>query len=161
MKGKTVLMIKRWWLTAVVFTCALSLTSCSKKKPGNELLSAEPGYTQCAGTIGDFDIWLYASDKHVGMYELYVIPYQLDAAGDIASITVANSSLAYKQLVTQVVLNPDQTIFAGYLTEQEVENYNIIAITPYDPTTNFASSVSEKDAFCEYNLPVALTGTAQ
>ena len=34
--------MKKWWLVVLVFTCALSLTSCSKKK-NTELLSGEPG----------------------------------------------------------------------------------------------------------------------
>lgn len=150
MTGKMVLVMKKWWLTVLVFTCALSLTSCSKKK--SELLQSGPGYTQCAGSMGDFDIYVYPSEKTGGMYDVYVVPYQLSEAGDIASITVANSSGAYKQLIPQVVLQPNQQIYCGQLTESEIDYYDLIDITSFDPTTNYAQANPEKYTTCRYNI---------
>lgn len=157
MSGKMVLVMKKWWLTVLVFTCALSLTSCSKKK-SDELLQGGVGYTQCAGSMGDFDIYVYPSEQVAGMYDLYVVPYQLSAAGDIASITVANSSGYYKQLVAQVVLQPNQQIYAGQLTENEIETYDLIDITSFDPTTNYAQANPEKYTTCRYNISGDGTG---
>jgi hypothetical protein len=151
MKGKFVLKLKKWWLTALVFTLVLPLVSCSKKR--KETLQADYGFTQCDGTIGSFDVYVIRSKTNPGTFEISIITIQADAPGDIASITVANSSKAYKQLIPQVVLNNDQEIFGGYLTESELNQYDILAITPYDPSTNFADQVSAKDALCTLPLP--------
>lgn len=154
MKGKFVVMMKRWWLTALVFTLSLSLTSCSKKKD-NTLLQSGYGYTQCDGTMGSFDVYVFQSKNYSGMYELHVTPYQVDA-GDIASITIANQALSYKQVVPQVVLQPNEDIFAALLTESDLYTYDILAVTPYDPSTNFAEQAPAKDTFCTINLPEGL-----
>lgn len=102
--------------------------------------------------MGDFDIYVYPSEKATGMYDVYVIPYQLSEAGDIASITVANSSGYYKQLVQQVVLQPQQTIYAGQLTESEIEAYDLIDITSFIANTNYAQANPEKYTTCRYNI---------
>ena len=144
-------MIKKFWIIAAVFTLALSLTSCAKKK--KEILQADYGFMQCDGTIGSFDVYLVKSKSTPGLFELSIMPVQVDAAGDIASITIASNTRAYKQLLPQVVLNNQQEIYAGILTEADLQQYDILAITPYDPSTNFADQVPAKEAFCQIPQP--------
>lgn len=151
MTGKMVLVMKKWWLTVLVFTCAISLTSCSKKK-STELLQDGPGTTQCSGSMGDFDIYVYQSQKSSDMFDVYVVPYQLSAAGDIATITVANSTGSYKRMVPEVVLQPNQQIYVGQLTSTEVDTYDLIDITSFDATTNYAQANPEKYTTCRYNI---------
>jgi hypothetical protein len=144
-----VLVMKRWWMVALVFTLALSLTSCSRKS-----LIPQSGYGlgYCDGTLGSFDVYVYPTASS-GVYQVSVIPVSLDAPGDIVSITVANQSLQYRELQTQVVLNNDMEILAGTLTDTELEAYDIIAITPYQPGVTFLEATPEKDAVCRLPLP--------
>lgn len=152
LKGRIVVMVKKWWVLALVFTLALSLTSCSSKK--RNLNAGNPnGFGYCDGTLGSFDIYVVASPSNAGLYELSVIPVSLDAPGDIVRVAVANNSLAYKEMVTQVVVNPQQEIFAGYLTVSDLQNYDILAITPYEPGVSFLEGTAEKDAICSVPLP--------
>lgn len=144
-------MMKRWWIVALVFTLALSLTSCSRKKTQ---LGPNSGYGlgYCDGTLGSFDVYVYETSSP-GLYQVSIIPVSLDAPGDIVSITVANQGLAYKELQTQVVLFQDREILAGTLTDTELENYELLAITPYQPGVSFLEATPEKDAVCTLPLP--------
>jgi len=142
MKRKTTM--KKWWMIAMVFALALSLTSCSRRGA-----SANYGINYCDGTMGEFDIYTAAVAGQAGTYKVVVIPVSLSAAGDVVSITVVNqSSLAYKEMVQQVVVYVDQEITAGFLTEAELQTYDLIAITSYTPGTDFLSANPEKDAIC-------------
>jgi hypothetical protein len=150
MMGRVVLMMKRWWMVALVFTLALSLTSCSRKA-----LAPQTGYGlgYCDGTLGSFDVYVYQTST-AGIYQVSVIPVSLDQPGDIVSITVANASLAYKVLQNQVVLFNDNEILAGTLTDTELELYDQLAITPYDSSgATWLEQAPEKDAVCYLPLP--------
>ncbi|MCX6102441.1 MAG: hypothetical protein NT000_04165 [Proteobacteria bacterium] len=150
MKGKLINMMRRWWLMALVSTLALSLTSCAKRRNYN--LSGDYGYVQCDGTNWSFDVYTFRSQSQNGGYDLVIMPVSIDTPGDIASVTIANSNQAYKQLVSQIVLNPEQEISAGTLSAADFNNYPILAITPFDPSSNFVSQNSTKSTFC--NIPV-------
>src|SRR5688500_9906466 len=115
--NKTFLIMKRLSLIALVVTLVFPMAACSKKK--KELVSSDYGYVACDGTMGQFDVYVIRSKTDPQLFELSIIPYQLDAAGDIASITIANSNRAYKQLVNQVVLNPEQEISVPGVTEND------------------------------------------
>ena len=149
--GRIVVMMKRWWVLALVFTLALSLTSCSKRK--KQLQTADYGFGYCDGTIGSFDIYVIPSKSSPGMYELSIIPVQLDAPGDIAKITIASQNLSYKEVVPQVVLQNEQEIFAGNITESDLQNYEILAITPWEAGVTFLEQETDKDALCSLPLP--------
>lgn len=150
--------MKKWWVTALVFTLALSLTSCSKKK--KEVLQSSFGYRTCDNSmdigdnqtpgIGQFDVYLQKSSSNPGMYELFLTVIQPANSGDIVSITVFSSQTnGYKQMVSQIVLDgPDQEINVGMLSTQEANLYDIIAITPFDGTTSVAFQSSQQANFC-------------
>lgn len=148
-------MVKRWWLIALVFTLALSLTSCSKHRPDEALQAdADYGFTYCDGTIGSFDVYVIRSKQDPTLYELSIIPVNLDAPGDIARINVANRQPNYKEMVHEVVLYPNSEIFGGYLTEADLQTYDILAITPFDGSgQSFLEQQAEKDALCTLPLP--------
>jgi hypothetical protein len=160
MKGKFVKVMRKWWLTALVLTLALSLTSCAKRRLYNlNALNGAYGFTQCDGANWAFDVYMFRSQSQPGSYDLVIMPFTIDTPGDIASVTIGNQQLGYKQLVSQVVLNDGQEINAGVLTSADVNNYPILAITAFDNTTNFVSSSPAKASYCE--LPLPGTGTNQ
>src|SRR5262245_28540127 len=127
--GRTVRMMKRWWVLAVLVTLALSLTSCSKKLPsGGGGLNY--GYQFCQGSMCTFDVYVIPSAADPSLFEVSIIPVSLDAAGDIVSIHVANqASLSYKILTPEVVLNEGEEIAVGNLTANDLDVFNVIAIT--------------------------------
>jgi len=144
--------IKKWWIVAVVVSLAVVLTSCSNKKDTTPAYA----YAECQGTMGVFDVYVIPSKTQGGMYEISVIPYSLSGNGPLIDITVANRSLTYKGMVSQVVAQPDVEIFAGYLTEQELLTYDILAITPYAAGVAFVDVQADKDAICDLPLPSAV-----
>ncbi len=151
MKGKFLNLMRKWWLMALVSTLALSLTSCAKRRNFN--LSGAYGFTQCDGANWSFDVYTVRSQSQVGTYELIIMPVSIDTPGDIASVTIANQQQGYKQLISQVVLNPEQEIYAGVLTNADLNNYPILAITAFDSSTVFTSQNSAKSSFCLVPLP--------
>src|SRR5690606_24715452 len=98
--------MKKWWVVAAVLSLAIVLTSCSNKGKG----TVGYAYGQCDGTMGNFDIYVIPSKAQTGLYEVSVIPYTVAKAGDIVNVTIANRSLNYKELVNQVVIQPDVEI---------------------------------------------------
>lgn len=149
-------MVKRWWVLALVFTLALSLTSCSKKK--SDLMAADYGFGYCDGTLGSFDVYVIPNTN--GLYELSIIPVSVNS-GDIVKVHLVSSSRSYKEMVSQVVLQNDLEIFAGTVTPTEVQSYEAIAITPWDPSQgdqNVLDQQFEQDAICEFPIPPAETG---
>src|SRR5687767_11578121 len=105
MTGRFVAWMKRWWVLALVFTLALSLTSCSSKKKN---LQSGYGFGYCDGTIGSFDVYVLNSGK--GTYELSLIPVQVNA-GDLVVVTLLNQGLMLKTMVTQATIQNDQELF--------------------------------------------------
>jgi len=143
-------MMKRWWMVALVFALALSLTSCSRKS-----LVPQNGYGlgYCDGTLGSFDVYVYPSSTS-GLYQVSVIPVSLDAEGDIVTMATANSSdMSYKVLQTEVVVYSNQEILAGTLTDTELEHFDKFAISSYVPGVAWAEQQPEKDAICWLPLP--------
>lgn len=147
MMGRVVLMMKRWWLVALVFTLALSLTSCSRKA----LQEGTPTYglAYCDGDLGSYDVYVYETGN--GLYGVSVIPVSVNS-GDIVSIVVANQSLAYKELQSEVVVNSDREIMAGTLTDTELETYDILAISAWEQGVTFLERTGAAN-FCYLPLP--------
>lgn len=146
--------IKRWWVLALVFALALSLTSCAKRK--NLQTDQDFGKASCTGTMGTFEVYTFPLPNDPELFEVRVIPSKLDAAGDIAQITIANSRPTYKTMVNEVVLAEDEEIRVGVLTSADLQNFDQLVITPFDPSTSFIEQNTEKDAFCELPLPASM-----
>lgn len=169
--------MKKWWVTVLVFALALSLTSCSKKK--KEQLQSNFGYRVCddsrdvgdmqTPSLGSFDVYLQKSTSNPGMYELFLYVVQPATSGDIVAFTVSSSQTGgYKTMVPEIVLDgPEQEISVGYLSAQEVQLYDVLAITPAQPGVSFAEQSSSQANFCyipqigENNQPGDYTSTPQ
>lgn len=156
MKGKLVYMLKKWWLTLVVFTLVIPLVSCSKKK--KEVLTANYGFTQCDGdnaqtSVGQFDVYLVRSKVQSGYYDIVI--QVVEPTNDVVSIWMANSSLGNELLKSQVVIQQQyQEIVIPNIPQSYIDQYPILAITGVDGSnTNLALSNSTKANFCEIPLP--------
>ena len=144
-------MMKRWWVLAVLLTLALSLTSCSGPVLNN---GSGWGSVTCSGSLGVFDVYLTPSKADPTLFEISIVPASVSSPGDIVTVTVANSqTLSYKTMVNQTVVNPDEEIFGGDITENDLQTFDEIAITSFDGSTNFLQANSEKDAICALPQP--------
>ena len=144
-------MVRKGLILAAILSLATGLTtSCAKKK--KDLLLADYGFGYCDGTIGSFDLYLIKSKTQPGMYELSFVVAKADQPGDVASIYIANRSLEYKTMVQEVVLADEREIFAGYMTEEDLNIYDIAAVVPYGNGTSFLTGSPEKEALCQIPL---------
>jgi hypothetical protein len=149
-KGNLVSIMKKWWMIAAVFALALSLTSCSRRGSGS---FANYGLSFCDGTMGQIDVYTILVPGQPGNNKIVIIPASLSAPGDIVTITVASQSTKlYKTLLSEVALEVDQQVVAGYLTDAELQQYDEIAITSYTPGVDFLSSNPAKDSICSLPL---------
>ncbi len=150
MTGRLVFIMKRWWITALVFTLALSLTSCAKKQLNVQ--DASYGEASCDGTLGNFDVYLIASQAngtYSGTYQIAIVPVTLDAPGDIVMVTLSNAAVtAYRTLIEQVVVNTDQEVDSTIISAADVQTYDVLAITPYQPGVPFPAQQNQKDTIC-------------
>lgn len=150
--------MKKWWVLALLCTLALSLTSCSKKK--NDLLGGNNNFQVVAvdGNLGNFDAYLIPTANQ-GLYELVIMPVAVQP-GDIVSIAIANnSSAAYRVVVPQAVVNPDQEIFAGNITDGDLANFDLIAIVPFSNSC-FLCGTTGLSATGELPLPGSSIGNS-
>lgn len=146
MNGNRISKMKKWGMIAVVFALALSLTSCSSRARQNMAYGIN---NECTGTMGDIDVYTIPVQGQIGYYKIVIIPVTLSAPGDVATITAVNqSTLAYKTLSPEVVLNVDQEITAGFLSETELASFDLIAITSFVGGIDFLSANPAKDAIC-------------
>lgn len=106
------------------------------------------GQLPCDGSLGNFDVYLIKAQTTPVTYQLAIIPVTLDAPGDIISVTITNSSLAYRTLIDQVVVNLSQEIDAGPLTDADLQTYDVLALTLYQAGVPFSGQQSGKDAVC-------------
>lgn len=137
--------MKKWWIIALVFTLALSLTSCAKKRETQN----SQGFGYCDGTMGQIDVYVKVRSGDNTRFDLVLVPYTVAAPGDIVSVTVVQkATYQYKEMVSQVVLNPSQQVLAGTLTKGELDTYDVLAITSYQPGVNFLQANPAKSAVC-------------
>lgn len=154
--GRIVLAVKKWWLTALVFTLALSLTSCVRKR--SDYIQPDVGVGACDDAqVGQIDLYVKRSDAQPDFFEVYAVPYYLVEEGFIAQFNVFNAQPASKLMQPQIVLYTGQSNFLGYLSTEELEFYNEMAITPSDPSTTFLEQ--QTDQFVRCALPAPGDGT--
>jgi hypothetical protein len=87
------------------------------------------------------------------MFEIYAVPAYLNEEGFIAEFNVFNSTPASKMLAQDITLYTNQPNFLGYLSADEVELYNELAITPSDPSTTFLQQQTDQFDRCALPLP--------
>jgi len=158
MKGRFLAMMKKWWMIAVVFALALSLTSCSRRNlqglDNNGLAYCPPDPNQ-SYTLGSFDIHVIPVVGVANTYKVVVMPVTMDAPGDVITITAytASNPAAYMTLRTEVTAYPEGRIDAGYLSSEELNLYDRLALTSYTPGVSFLEGNPAKDALCDLPLP--------
>jgi hypothetical protein len=129
---------------------AIAVSSCSNVNSlGGQ--SAD-GFGQCNGPLVDADVYLEAGPS-VGLYLLKIVPVSVPNPGDVATITIANSNLGYRQLTDQVDLIANQEILAGYVSTSDLETFNILDISPFQPNTDFFSGNASGDTTCGIPQP--------
>lgn len=144
---------------ALQIALAISLAGCAAPNPQDLQALPQYGFGYCDGSIGSFDVYIIRSPQDYTMFQLAIIPVNLDQPGDIVRVDIANQAPAYRELVHEVVLQPNQEIDAGYLSMTDLQTYTILAITPYDGSgATFLEETSSTEAIC--NLPNPGDGTA-
>lgn len=153
MPGRLMFMMKKWWLIAVVFTLALSLTSCSSR---SNYADQNFGYAECnSGTLGYFDVYTIANSNST--FNVVVVPYQVFTQGVSYTFGLENSYTGYPaaQDVTPV---QDQEILVATITAAQLQNYTWIRIGPYQAGVPYLSSSADNDVVCELPLPPQYSG---
>lgn len=149
--GCFVLTKKRLGIVGAIFALAISLTDCANTvSPYAQ--NGGIGYGTCSGALGNFSVTLQpTSDNYT--YNLAIEPSTGVTPGDIASVYIANGQKGYKQLVTEVVIEPNNTITAGPITADDLMNYDVLAIVPFSPNTDFLNQQANADTYCYIPQP--------
>jgi len=136
---------------------ALSLVSCSRPLTDLQAGNEDVGFTYCDGTLGSFDVYVVRVPDDYTLFELYVIPVEVaDSGPGMVSIAYNDGSEQppYRTLINQTTFVPSQELFAGYLTENDLLTYDILALTQNDGSgRNFNEQTGELDALCTLPLP--------
>ncbi len=135
----------------------LTLITVSCSRPLSELQAGDGdiGFTYCDGTLGSFDIYVVRHPQDFTLFELYVIPVEVADSGP-AMVTIAYNDGSdrppYRTLVSQTTFVPGNELYAGYITENDLLTYDILALTQFDGNA-FPDGTGELDAFCTLPLP--------
>ena len=158
MLGRTVNIFKKWWVVALVFTLALSLTSCSKNYKN---LSGDGEAFTCSGPAWSFEVKVTNSIYGTGLYDILVTPKELGQYnGDIAQVVLANQTGQYETKKAQVVLVTDSQFTIQGIPITELQNYDVLAIAQYE-ASGFLDGDSSKTTFCNLPQPGQGNGTTQ
>lgn len=154
--GNFVFVVKKWWLLAVVFTLAMSLTSCSSKT--KKQLQSGQLFSQCTGNYYSFDIYVLPDTSSGSSYMVAVVPQDVNEAGDQVTISFGSTNGTYQTKENDVALIPGQEIDIR-TTLYELQTYNILTVVPVFEQANppAGQRISEKTTLCEIPVP----GTTQ
>jgi len=150
-------MIKKWWVIAVVFTLALSLTSCSSKSKNK--FSTGDAYVECNGSYFQFDVTVAPSSSNA--YDLIVTPVAFSDPNDqgaIATVAIAHQASGdYDVLKNEVVLVQNRPIYLPGLTLDDLDNFDTVLIVPFSnndlPNATLLERDGEKATACELPYP--------
>lgn len=146
--------IKRWWVVALVFVLALSLTSCSRRS--RFLENGDFGKAVCNGDFGSFVVYTVPQDGNTNRFEVYLQIDQPAYEGEVVS-SFANDDTgnSFKPLLAQFSLNSGNELLLGTVSMQELYQYTTLTITPYQNQTYFndPNYFPEAEQFCELPLP--------
>jgi hypothetical protein len=148
--GRTVVaMMKRWWMVAVVFTLALSLTSCSS---GNSDYSGGAAAYDCTGPKDSFLVELYPGVG--GAYDLVMTPTGLSTEGVIAQIALMGSTINQLQIkVNQTTLYTGLPVHIS-VTMDDLLNFSNVGVAHVNANnTTLLFPQMTAGAICELPLP--------
>ncbi len=140
MGRSVIVMMKKWWILAVVLTLALSLTSCS----GGSDTSLQGSAQTCTGNQGTFDLVLNSAGN--GTYNLELDPEEVTQEGIITEIALVDSSGDYK------VVDQEESLFSGRpvnisnIAASDLQNFSYLVIANYNPQVKFLQMTNPE--FC-------------
>jgi hypothetical protein len=150
--------MKRGIITGLLVALAIWSGGCAKPNPQDLQSLPQYGFGYCDGSLGSFDVYTIRSPQDYTMFQLVIIPVNLENPGDIVRIDIANQAPAYRELVHETVLQPNQEISAGYLSMTDLQTYTILSISPFDGSgATFLQQTPSTSALC--NLPDPGDGT--
>lgn len=154
MKGK-VSNMKKWWMIAVVFALAMSLTSCSRRN--NMSGNANFGWNFLCGTnqegennVGNYDIYVEKAQGRAGLNDVHIAVASLDTPGDTVEVWIVRSGNINdnKQILGSVTLMTGAEIYVGTVSDAELEQYDLLVLKTPTPGVPFLMSNPEKYAQC-------------
>jgi hypothetical protein len=135
-----------WVIFLPVFFTACSNTNSGTTEP------LQDGFAECSGNFGDFDVYLTVS-SNAGVYQMNIIPVNVPQTNVEGTIAIANSNPSEEILLNEVDIVQNQTINVGTITDAQLQNYNILAITPYSAAVDYLSASSSGDTICYVPQP--------
>lgn len=148
--GRTVVaMIKKFWILAVVFTLALSLTSCSSGK-GN--YSGGNSGLDCSGPKDSFYVEIVQGSGSA--YDLVLTPTQVSTEGVLAQIALLGDTVNQLQVKENMV-----TLYTGLpihisVTLDDLQNFRSIGVGHMNLNQpNQAFTQMAAGAICQLPLP--------
>ena len=140
-------------MTLVLMITMLGLISCSSSKKVN----SNSGALFCQSNAGTFELYLEPFGSSSDLYSLFVLPIQVFRDGDIVSIglvTPNGNSVGAQVLQHDVTLSANREITLGPISSADLDNFDSIAIVPYQPGTAFlATQNAEYEIFCDLPIP--------
>jgi len=156
---RVIIVVKKWWVLALVLTLALSLTSCSKKRNNGLLVQDQ---VACDGGLGEFNLFLLPAQGQVGMYDIFVVPYSVVPL-DLVTIAIGQDTgdfaFPHQVLVKETTVQPDVEIYAGRISQGQLAQFDRFIIAQvFAGTTTFHDNYRQaqqqfRTAVCVLPLP--------
>jgi len=131
----------------VVFTLALSLTSCSGGT--DSLQSGNAGQLTCNGSKGSFTLIL--NQTGYGTYDLEIDPNTATPEGILTQIAFVDTSGDTK------VVDPEESLFSGRpvhisnVNIDDLQNFSYLVMATYNPNLKFLQMTAP--TFCKLPFP--------
>lgn len=147
-------------LHILVLILSLYSVSCAKRTARRALFQAGVGY--CSNPkLGEFDVVLTADKGTPGLFALQVVTVSVaQAGGQYVRVALANSNLEYEEIVVAALIRPNEVLYEGFVTPQQLQVYDLIVMAPYrgGQGTIMSSQSQDDEAICQ--LPTRdTTGT--
>ena len=156
MRGRIVKMVKKWWIIALVFVLALTLTSCSKKNG----VTNQGVLSKCDNPNFAYIDMTVEPSTQGGVYNVYAYPQAINP-GSIVRIGIDDASGNFRILTDQVALNPGVKSYVGQVTDADFSSFDQIAIQSYPQSPAvcaFQDECTGLNAQCELYAPSDLLG---
>ncbi len=132
--GRSVIaMMKKWWILAVVFTLALSLTSCSGGFDPNLQTGNGVGQTTCSGAKGSFILTI--NQTGYGMYDLQIDPQQVTPEGIMTQMAFVDVSGDHQVVYTGSLFSGRTVHVNAHI--DDLQNFSYLIMATYNPQLQF------------------------
>lgn len=151
MKGRLLVMVKKWWVLVLVMTLAMSLTSCGRKKNTN--LLGSNGWTWCSGDMGDFFVITEVAAGRAGFYDVWVEVDAAAADGDLVSIAITQGGYYPQVKQSNVTVYSGAQIYLGQITENDLYSFDTVEIKGVPQNSGGVAYPYQQSAMTECDLP--------